>query len=258
MSSIEMYLNKKNNRYARITVTIFTLAIIAVAASSMATAPVVEATVTTTEEPTTTTTTPPPEGIDLSPQPVYQERNIPTQTPINQTHIQLTYTGNGVLTLPNTTETINTTSNGSVIISTITQFGQGTETTRTEDGNETATATFSVITRLNPDTGEGKGIVIATFHTNSTGMLAPLNGMILSGLADLQPTEDIVTLWEWESGIPLSPTATTASEEPALTETMTTDDATGDTNNATEGATATIDEGEEEQLEQEQETTPLQ
>ena len=118
-----------------------------------------------------------------------------------------------MLTLPNTTETINTTSNGSVILSTITQFAQGTETTRTEDGNETATATFSFITRLNPDTGEGKGIAITTFHTNSTGRLAPLNGTILSGLVDIQPTEDIVTLWEWESGIPLPPTATTASEE---------------------------------------------
>ena len=118
-----------------------------------------------------------------------------------------------MLTLPNTTETINTTSNGSVIISSITQFAQGTETTRTEDGSETATATFSYIILLNPVTQEGKGIAVSVFHTDSTGRLAPLNGTILSGLVDIQPTEDIVTLWEWESGIPLPPTATTASEE---------------------------------------------
>jgi len=224
--------NKKKNNNAIVTsASLLTLATIVIILSSMATTTSVEATTTTT-----TPTTPP----SLSPQPVYQERvTNATQTPINQTHIQFTYSANGTLTLPNTTDTINTTSNGSAIISFITQSAQGTETIRTEDDSETATATFYYITRFHPVTGEGRAIAISVIHTDSTDMLAPLNGTILTGITDIQPTgETAVTLWEWQSGIPLPTTTTTPPEEPAplmddATTTTTTNATTADTNGAT-------------------------
>jgi hypothetical protein len=83
----------------------------------------------------------------------------------------------------------------------MTQSAQGKETVRTEDG-ETATATFYEIVQFNPATSKNKGIVIAVVHSNSTGILAPLNGMILAGIDEIQPNGDILlTLWEWKSGI---------------------------------------------------------
>jgi hypothetical protein len=45
--------------------------------------------------------------------------------------------------------------------------------------------------------------MIADFHTNSTGILAPLNGMVAAGIDHFQPNvrDSSITLWEWESGI---------------------------------------------------------
>jgi hypothetical protein len=197
--------NKNENNVIAISATIFTLAIIAVA-SSMVTTPVA-ATITTSNTTATTssssnTTTPSSSGIELSPNPIQQERiRTTSQTPINQTHMSITYSGNGTLTLPNTTETINITTNGSGIVSLMEQSVYGKETIRTEEG-ETATATYYEIVQLNPATGEGKGVTIAVINTNSTGTLAPLNGMILAGIDDIQPNgEEVITIWEWESGI---------------------------------------------------------
>jgi hypothetical protein len=122
-------------------------------------------------------------------------------TPINQTHSSAAFSGNGTFTLPNTTETVNFTVNGSALISLMTQSAQAKETIMTEEG-EAATATFYEIQQFDPATGEGKGITIAVIHTDSTGTLAPLDGMILAGTNEESPNgESSVTLWEWESGI---------------------------------------------------------
>lgn len=142
-------------------------------------------------------------GIELSQQPVLQERTTTvSQTPINYAHMSITFTGNGTLTLPNNIDTIvNFTSNGSALISFVAQSVQGTETIRTENG-ETATITFYEIVKFNPATSEGKGIITAEVNTNPTGTLASLNGMILAGIDDIQSnSESNVTLWEWESRI---------------------------------------------------------
>jgi hypothetical protein len=154
----------------------------------------------TTDTNTTGTTS---SGIELSQQPLLQERTrAVSETQINYAHVSITYTGNGTLTLPNNISTIaNFTSNGSALVSFITQSAQGTETIRTGDG-ETATMTFYEIVKFNPATREGKGIIIAEVQTNPTGTLASLNGMILAGIDDIQLNgESNVTLWEWESGI---------------------------------------------------------
>ena len=160
-------------------------------------------TATATPSNTTSTTTSP--GIELSSQPVYQDHlRVVSQNPINETHMSITFSGNGTLTLPNTTQAINTTSNGSALISFMTLSVQGMETIRTQDSSETATATLYEIDQQPATTGESKGIVIAVVNTNATsGMLAPLNGMILAGTDDIQTTtsESRLTLWEWKSGI---------------------------------------------------------
>jgi hypothetical protein len=240
-------LNKKNKRYViTAAATIFTLAIMS--ALIMAT-PAAATTMMTT------TTTSPEAGIELSPQPVYQEqiRDIGV-IPINQTHLQITYAGNGTLNLPNGTETIRTTSSTSGIGALIDSDFAGKEILTTEDGSESATARVYEFVRFDMQQGTGRGITIATFHTDSTGMLAPLNGMMLVGITELYPDgTGLVTLWEWQSGIPL-PTAITTipplEELPPLmddTTTTTPTNATADIN----ATTAPEEEGGGEQ------TTPI-
>jgi len=97
--------NNNNNNHLLAAATIFTLAIMAVSSIGAPAA----ATATTTGNATTTTMTPSSSGIELSPEPVYQERfKEESQTLINETHFRLTYSGNGTLTLPNSTESIRT------------------------------------------------------------------------------------------------------------------------------------------------------
>jgi hypothetical protein len=95
--------------------------------------------------------------------------------------------------VPNSTETIRTTSIGSRIASMIDGTFAGKEILTTEDGSENATASFYEIVQFGEQ--EGRGIAIAVFHTNSTGMLAPLDGMIMIGVDELPPNENnMVTL----------------------------------------------------------------
>jgi len=129
--------------------------------------------------------------------------------------------------LSNSSETIRTTSTGSGIVSIIGSFA-GQVILTTEDGSENATAISYEIARSNKEEGIGKGIAIAIIHTNSTGRLAPLDGMILVGQEEFQPDgRALLTYWEWQSGIPL-PSATT--EEPSKMKTTTMTNATDDFN----------------------------
>jgi hypothetical protein len=213
-SEMTYYHNGDNNncRIASASATILTVAIIIATSSMMMITP--SAAITTTEAETTMPAS--SSGVELSPQPIYQERSLPGNiTRINQTHAISTFSGNGMLTLPNTTQTINTTHNGTALISSTTPSGYAKETIRTENG-ETVNATVYEIVQLNPAApGEGKGIVIAAFHTNSTDRLAPLNGLILTGIDEFYANQTgLLTLWEWQSGIPLPP-ATTMEESPS-------------------------------------------
>jgi hypothetical protein len=151
----------------------------------------------------TTTTADTSSGIQFSPQPVMQEQTTTTSTiPINQTHLSAIFSGNGTATLPNSSDTINYTTNGTAVIALETHSVQAEETLMTEQG-ETATVTFYEIAKFDPATpGEGKGLTMALIETDSTGTLAPLNGTIVAGISDMQTNgETSVTLWEWESGI---------------------------------------------------------
>jgi hypothetical protein len=248
-------INKKDNSYviAASVATLFTFALM-VAVSNMVTTTSAAATTTTTTSNTTTTSS---SGIELSPEPVYQERQTRvSRTAINQTHFQVAISGNGTLSLPNTTETISTTSTGSVL-SALDGTATGKEVITTEDGSESATATTYGIARLEAR----RGIMIALFDTNSTGILTPLDGMILAGQIEYPPeeTHSVITLWEWQSGIPLPTGSTTTMEVPPqmnTTKTMTanaTTTTTADTDAA--AAAAAPEEGGVEE-EQQQQTTP--
>ena len=233
------YLNNKSNKNnhpveaaaatAATTISILAIAIIIIIimiTSTTIASPVAATTTTTASAGTTTTTSSaaaaPSSGIKLSPQPIYQESTPPgSVTPINQTHIAATHTGNGTLTLPNSNQTINVISNGTAIFSFATPSAIAKETIRAPNG-ETATLTFYEIVQFSNPTeaplGGGKGIKIIIFHTNSTGMLAPLDGVIAAGINDLQPNgESELTAWRWESGIPLSTNMTTTSTGTAAT-----------------------------------------
>lgn len=235
-----MHLNKKNSTYVITAATIFTLAIMTVA-PIMAT-------------PVAATATTPPEGIELSAQPVYQEQSrVVSENLINETHVETTLTANGRLTLPNTTETIDTTATGSVLSSLADGTAIGQEVITTEDGSESATAKFFGIARFNMEEGTGRAIVISLVDTNSTGRLAVLDGMILTGQIEFQPDQTgLLTLWEWQSGVPLpaatTPTATTPTEEPSpLTDTITTTNATTTAPDTNGAAAPEQGEGEEQQ-----------
>jgi hypothetical protein len=171
---------------------------------------------------TATNTTNTSSGIQLSSQPIYQESTPPGNvTIINQTHIAATHTGNGTLTLPNSNQTISTISNGTAIASLATPSAIA-KTTITAPNGETATITiYEIIQFSNPTEaplGGGKGIKIIIFHTNSTGMLAPLDGVIAAAINDIQPNgESKLTAWRWESGLPLSTNMTTTSTNAAPT-----------------------------------------
>jgi hypothetical protein len=182
------------------------LALTAVAATPLIAveAQTAAATTTTTTIMGNSTTDATSSGIELSQQPILKERTrTVSETPINYAHMSITFTGNGTLTLPNNSidTIVNFTSNGSALISFVTQSAQGTETIITEDG-ETAIATFYEIVKFNPATRGGNGIITAEIHTNPAGTLAPLNGMILIGIDDIQSNgESNVTFWGWESRI---------------------------------------------------------
>jgi hypothetical protein len=233
--------DKNNNNHPLATATTFSvLAIVIILVSTSIVTPAAASTTTTTttaaEGNTNTTSSVLSSPIKLSPQPIYQESSPPgSVTPINQTHIIATHTGNGTLTLPNSNQTINTTGNATGVISFVTYSGIAKESIRAANG-ETATLTaYEIIKFNNPAAapqGGAKNIVIAVLQTNSTGMLAPLNGTILAGIDELAPNGDThLTLWRWESGIPLPAGNNTTATEQSSSSLMntTTTNATADT-----------------------------
>jgi hypothetical protein len=235
------HLNKNNDGLIAAAATIFTLAIIIMATSTMMTAPAAAATTTLAE----TTTPASSSGLELSPEPVLRERQIPvSQTLINQTHILFTDSGNGTLTLPNTTEAINFTGTDSVIVSIIDGTAVGKEVFTTLDGSESINGTVFGMARFNMEEGTGRAIIILLLQTNSTGRLAQVDGMILAGHIEFYPDGSAEsTMWEWQSGVPL-PTTTTPEEPPLMNTTTTTTNATTADTNATTSPPEEGGEGE--------------
>ena len=233
------YLSKNNNYHVIASATtiaaIFTLAIIFASITTPISA-------STTGNNTATTVT--SLGLELSPQPIWDEQATSTNvTPINETHRVATFIGDGTLTIPATGETINMTNNGTAFISFVPGYAEtvsahGREHVLSEDDNDTTAITFYEIIRYDPTTFEGNGLVIAVFDNNATGSLAPFNGIMVVGTHEEDPSTQTATirLWGWESGIPIPP-ITTALEQnpPSLMNTTTTDAIDANATTATEG-----------------------
>ncbi|MDP8887962.1 MAG: hypothetical protein M3M91_09220, partial [Thermoproteota archaeon] len=164
---------------------------------------------------------------------------------------------------PNSTETINNINNGSYIISLKDGSVFGKEVWSTEDETENVTTTFYSIIRFGMEEEQqtGEGIIIATIDTNSTGKLAPLDGMILAGKVEFRPDESrLITLWEWESGIPLPTGNTTATEEPPqlqITNATTAADTNATATTAAPPEEEVIVEEEQQQQQQATSTAPM-
>ena len=266
--------NKNNNHHIATATTISVLAIVIILVStsivtSAAASPTTTTTTTTAGNTTTTTPSAPSAGIELSSQPIYQKHTPPANVfPINQTHVRATHSGNGMLTLPNSNQTIKTSViNGSAIVSLATSSALIKETIRAENGETVTVTAYGIYQFNNPAAAlqaGGKGIVTAILQTNSTGILAPLNGMILAGIDDFTSDGNSrVTLWRWESGIPLpttsTPSNTTMDERSPPspmneTTTTTTTNATITTDDL--NATAVAPSEEEVVEEQQQQATP--
>jgi hypothetical protein len=110
--------------------------------------------------------------------------------------------GNGILTLPNNTETIAINSIGTGLVNFETTSVIAQQFLTSEDGSENASATIYEITRHDVNARTEKGVVIAIFNTNSTGQLALLDDMSGIGQADVDAAGNTdITLWEFETGI---------------------------------------------------------
>ena len=140
--------------------------------------------------------------LDYSPSPIVDEVVINTgETPINETHTIVTFIGNGTMTVPDTGKTINQSNHGYAIISPVagspgTLSSYGKETVLSEDDGNTTSFTFYEIIQSDTANPQGKGIIIAVYDGNATGLLAPFNGMIAIGThkEPLNP-EAFLTLW---------------------------------------------------------------
>jgi hypothetical protein len=137
--------------------------------------------------------------------PFYSENiTVIGQNPINATQVDVSLSGNGSLTLPNSTQTITVNSTGTALVNFDTTSVIAHEFLTKEDGSENASTTIYEITRHDVQTRTEKGVVTAIFETNSTGDLAFLDGMIAVGQADVDEAGNTnITLWEFETGIPL-------------------------------------------------------
>ena len=103
--------------------------------------------------------------------------------------------------MPNTTEAINFTGTDSVIVSTVDGTAVGKEVFTIVDGSETVNGTVFGIARFNMEECTGRAIVILLLQTNSTGRLAPVDGMILAGHIEFFPDGSAESMmWEWQSG----------------------------------------------------------
>src|ERR687897_3888834 len=114
----------------------------------------------TTNHSNTSTVSIPTDGT-----PFYSENiTVTTQNPINATHVEVSLSGNGTLTPPNSTETIAVNSTGTALVNfeTTSVIAQEFLTTNEDDdGSENASATIYEITHHDVQTRIEKGVVTA-------------------------------------------------------------------------------------------------
>ena len=142
--------------------------------------------------------------LPIADTPFYRENiTVTAQNPINATHVEVSLSGNGTLTQPDSTETITVNSTSTALVNFETTSVIAQQFLTAEDGKENALAKIYEITRHDVNAKTEKGAVIAIFETNSTGQLAFLDGLIAVGQADVDAAGNTdITLWEFETGIP--------------------------------------------------------
>ena len=172
------------------------------AAASLSTDEATNTTTTTLSDNTplnaTTTTT---SSIELADEPfaMGHYRSVPTN--ISETQVQFTFEGNTTITVPNSTETIETMDTGQGNVTFLSVGGANVIRAQiemtTEDGSEGATGDFTEFMKSDESTGIGT----AYFSTSSIENLAPLNNTIAVFLDEIQPNEDsVITFFQWKSG----------------------------------------------------------
>ena len=121
--------------------------------------------------------------------------------PINmsQTQVQFVFEGNTTITSENSTEMIRTMDTGQGNVTFLpggANIIRGQISMTTEDGTENATGYFAEFMKGEAPTGIG----VASFSTNSTETLEPLNNKMAVFLDDTQPNGDsVVNFFEWKS-----------------------------------------------------------
>lgn len=114
--------------------------------------------------------------------------------------MQISVVGNTTISLPNSSETITTNDTGNATI-TFTQSGgailQAQVFLKSKDGLENATITATEF--FDSESSPGRGV--ALFSTNSTGKLAPLDGIVAITLDEDQLDGSTqVSFFEWQTG----------------------------------------------------------
>lgn len=144
--------------------------------------------------------------IKISDRPMAKGYYNTTAESFGNSSIQISFAGNTMLTLPNSTETVlaNTTGNVTIYFSAAGGFLNGMAKLTTADGTENATVLVSEL--FTSENAPGRGV--AYFSTNSTGKLAPLDGKIALTWDEEKPDgSTIVSFYEWQTG----PTANSMS-----------------------------------------------
>jgi hypothetical protein len=217
--------NKNNNKILGAAATIFTLAIIFASTTTLVSASTTGSNNTTTttmsvggEEQeavssTITTTTNNASNALLGRLFSYDEgEDVESNVnPVNETYIEVSYSGNRIILPPNSTDIINATEIGNVTINIQPNglsFNQGHAVIMTkgdaaagQEGDENANISFVLLTQTNPD-GSGSGTSVTYFSTNSTGQLAFLDNLVAIGQVEYSPEEGINRFveWEWKGG----------------------------------------------------------
>lgn len=123
-----------------------------------------------------------------------------SQNSLSNTTMQISVVGNTTISLPNSSETITTNDTGNATI-TFTQSGgailQAQVFLKSKDGLENATITATEF--FDSESSPGRGV--ALFSTNSTGKLAPLDGIVAITLDEDQLDGSTqVSFFEWQTG----------------------------------------------------------
>jgi hypothetical protein len=126
---------------------------------------------------------------------------IVSENSTGEMQAQFSVEGNTTIVVPNATEMITTRDTGEGTFSFLPGESGGSPSGQlhmtTEDGSESVIVNFTEFIRFD----SSRGIGIAYFSTNSTGMLATLNNMTAVFLDEVQPNEDsIVRFFEWKNG----------------------------------------------------------